>query len=286
MKKSPRSRKRRRRPPENGNFFRVQPKEETMFFSSGTASQPQFFGNQRAQPIRVAQVPATVAKKKDPYLKRQKIKPGHIVTTDTKKLREMIVKALSDSKILSPYISGKLKTLADSKKSPIDVYDPTVFGGKYRKYANARGEKLDPSVSDDKIAETTQGFYEPKDNSIVLKTTSKFCHAMHEVIHSFSDPDWLKGRGGGSDLMEGLTQYFTDIVFSEQLGVECKDHSYGKQLACGKAFASAAGFEKTAQFFFNKDTSALDAVAAHLKMKPKKKLTALGGVCTLLKATP
>ena len=84
--------------------------------------------------------------------------------------------------------------------------------------------------------------------------------------------------------MEGLTQFFTDVVFNEQLGAPCQTHKYGPQLACAKKLVDTAGFDLLARLFFLSDIGKLDDIAKKLGLKGREELRQSGsdGICKKL----
>ena len=126
------------------------------------------------------------------------------------------------------------------------------------------------------------GFYDPP-NAVYLKNRSNYCAAFHETIHSFSLPDalmtWL-----GRDLTEGLTQYFTDVVFEEQTENVCHGHKYGPQLECARKFVNTVDFNNIASLFFG-DLNKLQVIAQKLGVADKDAMRQLksDGICKRLK---
>jgi Domain of unknown function (DUF4157) len=198
-------------------------------------------------------------------------------------VQRIIVDTLSNpNSKLFPYIKDKLKKLKDGK-TKYNIDDPAVFATEYKRHAKRRNFKIDPSVKDEDLVRDIGGFYDPSLNTVFLKTRSNYCHAFHETIHSFSSPDYLITKLG-KDLMEGLTQFFTDVVFEEQVGAACGTHKYGNQLSCARKLVNTAGFDLVARVFFLIDTSKLEDVAKKLGLKDSKELQQLGsdGICKKL----
>ncbi|HJU54663.1 MAG TPA: DUF4157 domain-containing protein [Pyrinomonadaceae bacterium] len=198
-------------------------------------------------------------------------------------VRRILIATLSNPKsALFPYIKDKLKRL-ESGKTKYKIEDVGEFAADYRKHAKRRNAKIDPSIKDKDLVQDIGGFYDPSLMTVFLKTRSNYCHAFHETIHSFSSPDLLLNELGG-DLMEGLTQYFTDIVFTEQVKAVCTTHKYGPQLACARKLVGKIGFPEMASLFFLNDTNKLHNNVAKIGVKDKTELRQLGssGICKKL----
>lgn len=184
-------------------------------------------------------------------------------TIDKKsKVKKIIIETLSlEKSSLYPFIKDKLKTV-EEKLSKEFIFNPEVFGYKYKKINNIR----DPKVNEERVYKTIGGFLDPKTNDIFLHHRSNYCHAFHETLHAISYHKALRNNFG-TEIMEGLTQYFTDIIFKEQTGEVCKTHSYGNQLKCAKkAVDQLGGFNNTASIFFN---GKFDLIVGLAKSKSK-----------------
>ena len=160
-----------------------------------------------------------------------------------------------------PYIKDKMKKLTD-KLSGISIDDPAVFGHKYKKINDIK----DLAVKEETVFQTIGGFIDPKKDDIYLHLRSNYCHAFHEAIHTISFHETFS-KNFGHELMEGMTQYFTDMVFQEQTGDVCKTHSYKKELECAHFFCDKVGFDTTANIFFNNKYNLLGPVFQKLKVK-------------------
>ncbi len=233
----------------------------------------------------IQQQNAPKIQRKDSYLKQEHISSSQIVG-DEDKVKKDIIGAFSnpDSKLYK-YVKDKL-----TKKFSLSIDQTSTFAYKYRKYAEARKIHIDPSIKDEVLVKDIAGFAEPKTSSIYLKTTSNYCDALHEYMHLMSNPDALSSLLG-HNLMEGLTQYFSDILLVEQLGAICTTHEYKDQLKCAKNFVSAlGGFDVAAELFFlnngnilNKVYDILNSKDKHLLIHNPGDLHKLGDLCNYFK---
>jgi hypothetical protein len=205
-------------------------------------------------------------KKDKTVLEKEGITSARIIDNDETDVQKIIQNTLSDSKSkLFPYVKDKLKNLQDGKIK-YNILDPAVFAYKYREYAKKRNSSIDSSTKDEDLVKEIGGFYDPKEQAIYLKTRSNYCDAFHETIHSFSTPIMLSMWLGG-DIMEGLTQFFTDVVLREQLGNVCNTHNYENQLKCATKLVDTFGFDPLARLFFLNDIKILEIIAKKLGLK-------------------
>jgi hypothetical protein len=246
------------------------------------SSEPRRQGLPSSLPAYVAQrSPDRLFRKEDTVLEKEGITDKRVVD-DAADVQKIIIDTLSNpNSKLFPYIKDKLKRLKE--KTKFNIVDPAEFASEYRKHAKRRNFKIDPSVKDEDLVREIGGFFDPSLNAVFLKTRSNYCHAFHETIHSFSSPDYLVIKLG-KDLMEGLTQYFTDVVFEEQVGDVCHTHKYVNQVACAKKLVTTAGFDLVANVFFLIDAGKLEDVAKKLGLKDSSELQQLGsdGICKKL----
>jgi len=212
----------------------------------------------------------------DTYMKKEKIEPTHTIRSDEKAMKTVVTGILSNKgSSLNSYISPKLGGLKDTK---ISIDDNGPFGYAYRKYANKRGEHQPDNVKDEDLASDVRGFYDQDTNTAHVRTRVNYCQLLHETVHSLSNPHFLF-ENVGDMLMEGLTQYFTDIIMKEQMQLAsgavspCKDSStYGPHVACAEQFVSKFGLDKMAKLFFSSDTTVLDTMATRFGYKDAKTL--------------
>ncbi len=228
-----------------------------------------------AQAARVTQAwGVRLARDKDKTVLESEGKTGATTVDEAKEVRRVILATLSDPKSqLYPYIKDKLDKLKPDKTS-YNIEDVPVFAHDYREYAKKRHIAIDPSLKDEDLVRDVGGFYDPAKRAIYLKTRSDYCAAFHETMHSLSTPDALSTFLGGF-LMEGLTQYFTDVVFQEQTQDVCHRHKYGDQLKCATKLVSDMHFDVIARLFFKDDMNVLTAIAAHVGVKDTAALQAL-----------
>jgi hypothetical protein len=233
---------------------------------------------------RAAQPSAVrLARDKDKTVLEGEGKTGGTTVDKATEVRRVILKTLSDPKSqLYPYIKDKLDLLKPEKTS-YNIDDPSVFAGKYRPYAEKRHVHIDPSITDEALVREIGGFYDPSKRAIYLKLRSNYCDAFHETMHSLSSPDALSTFLGGF-LMEGLTQYFTDIVFQEQTQDVCHRHNYGDQLKCATKLVGEMHFDPMAKLFFKGDGNVLTAIAARVGAKDSAGLQAMdsAAICARL----
>ncbi len=163
------------------------------------------------------------------------------------KVRKVILDLLNlNSSALYPYVKNKIKAI-EAKLNKEFKFNTSVFGYHFKKL----NKISDSSVKESEVHKTTGGFVDPATNDIYLHDRSNYCHALHEALHVASHHKGLKSTFG-IDIMEGMTQYFTDIVFKEQTGKECKTHNYASQLKCAvNAVTLLGGFANSAEIFFN-----------------------------------
>jgi hypothetical protein len=224
---------------------------------------------------RVTQPSAVrLARDKDKTILEGEGKTGATTVDKATEVRRIIIKTLSDPKSqLYPYIKGKLDKLKPDKTS-YSIDDPAVFAHDYREHAKKRNIHIDPSVKDEDLVREVGGFYDPAKRAIHLKTRSDYCAAFHETMHSLSSPDALSSNLGGF-LMEGLTQYFTDVAFQEQTQDVCHGHKYGDQLKCATKLVGDMHFDVMARLFFKDDANVFTAIATHIGAKDIAALQAM-----------
>lgn len=240
--------------------------------------------------VHVVQQDDRVQRKKeaDTYMKKEKIEPTHTIRSDEKAMKTVVTGILSNKdSSLHSYMSSKLGGLKDTK---ISIDDNGPFGYAYRKYANKRGEHQPDNVKDEDLALDVRGFYDQDTNTAHVRTRVNYCQLLHETVHSLSNPHFLF-ENVGDMLMEGLTQYFTDIVMKEQMQLAggaaspCKDSSsYGPHVACAEQFVSKFGLDTMAKLFFASDTSVLDTMATRFGYKDAHALAlARSALCARVK---
>jgi len=128
---------------------------------------------------------------------------------------------IETSKILAPYLTGKLAKTSVGKKFTIYGSDEE-FESKAQKLV---GEKPEEGTR-------IGGFYHRPTDSIHLPPRAPFASALHEGVHKYSSP--VVKTQFDQFLNEGITQYFTDRVLGE-FKVEGKaENAYEQQLGCAK----------------------------------------------------
>jgi len=232
--------------------------------------------------------PEEKSKKKPiiPYLKEKNIGTEDIIGPDEGDMRKILVGGLGYSgSSLSKYIAPKMSGF--EKSVTLKIVSDSEFGDAYLPYAKKRhGEEgADPSVPADKRVPDVRGFYDPDSHTVYVRLRVSYCQLFHETIHSFSDPDFLRLHVGRS-AMEGLTQYFTKIVFTEQLGPghECKSNpEYTKYLGCAQKFIGAFGVGPMAELFFNNNTAVIAEMVRRFGLNDEKTFLAVAPTDNLCK---
>jgi hypothetical protein len=113
------------------------------------------------------------------------------------------------------------------------------------------------------IAETG-GFYDRSKDMVNVPSTAQLGSALHEAVHR-SSKGLFKGVYG-KYLNEGVTQYFADVISTDEGVGKFTKHAYGPNLAdAEKLITKAGGVDLVAKVYFKGDA------AAHQKI-----LTALG----------
>jgi hypothetical protein len=200
------------------------------------------------------------------YLDTEKITDAQTVDSETK-VKKVIYETLSEiTSRLYPYIKDKIPVF--KSKAVLHIDDPETFGYKFKKINNQQ------DIKDEDVHKSVQGFVDPKSQyQIYLNTRSKYCHAFHEAIHSISNLNTILAFFG-IFLTEGLTQYFTDVIFLEQTGSKCKSHNYANQLLYASKFVDLNGEDTVAKLFFTQDLAQLNTVAKNFGLKDSSELMA------------
>ena len=92
------------------------------------------------------------------------------------------------------------------------------------------------------------GFYDRPTDTIHLPPNAQFGTALHESIHKYSHV-FLRNTCN-QFLNEGLTQYFADIVLTDQGLPKFMGHEYGRQLACATRFINTYHLDEVAPAYF------------------------------------
>ena len=194
------------------------------------------------------------------YLEEENISDTRTIDSESR-VKEVILKTFANANSkLYKYIKDKIDKFKD--KAVISKDDADVYGHKYNRIN--KGSKW----TDKEVKEHVQGFVDPKHQfNIYLYDRSKYCHAFHEAVHSLSNLPILLQFFGGF-LNEGLTQYFTDIIFTEQIGQQCTTHDYKDQLEYATDLVAFVGEDRMAKIFFlNSFSKELDEAAAAFGLK-------------------
>jgi len=206
------------------------------------------------------QRPANIISPKKTYFKDEGITDAKTVDGVTA-VKKIIVTTLSDSgSVLYPYIKDKLGNLP-AILDKMRITSAAEFGHSYK----ALNHIVDTHPDED-IVNTIQGFTNARTKEIFLYLRSNYCHAFHEAIHTLSYPTAFESHFG-LDTTEGLTQYFTDIIFTEQTGGVCTTHKYQQQLNCATNLIKDFTFEVAAQIFFQGKFNLLQDLAKKLNYK-------------------
>ena len=179
--------------------------------------------------------------------------PKASVKTDTRAnlgqlaLLRTIIEA---SPTLSPYLTAQRAQGAQ----PTDLRNPqnfTIHGSEADLQDAARRTGL--HVPPPPLA--IGGFYDRPTDTIHLPPTAQFGDALHESVHKYSNIH-LRDRCG-TFLNEGLTQYFTDIVLTDQGLQKLTHHAYQQQLACATRFIARFHLGDVARLYFLGDEGPL-----------------------------
>jgi len=185
--------------------------------------------------------------------------------------------ALAESRVLRPYIKGKLRTSAIPGKVTIHDSD-AEFEYSYQKL----NEIKDSPAAIEAQARKVRGFYHRRSGTIHLRPGSNLGHALHEAIHKLASPAFFNFYG--SFFEEGVCQYFTDRIFEEQRLPPMKTHLYGTELACAKRLAAFATPEVLARAYFIDHTVLLSQLTSRLGLDAGrvKDLAQQGKLCDRL----
>ena len=200
---------------------------------------------------------------------RQRAQPHvlkrHGITTDSKvddETPSMIQAALAESLKLRPYLRGKFPALSITKDFTIHAVEDD-FNTAAAEHFNDTTVK----TKDERAAKygTIGGFYDRRHHRIVVRTRTKFGHAVHESMHRVSHPGF---RGFFGDFInEGVTQLMADCLLQEQGLSVVTDHDYGKQLECAKKLVAATNFDSVARAYFYNDTAIRQALIRRFQLK-------------------
>ena len=173
------------------------------------------------------------------------------ITTDSKvndRSPGLIQAALAESIRLRPFLRGRFPASAVNKAF--------VFHAVEDDFNTAIAEHFNDTTVKTKDERTAKygkigGFYDRRNRKIVVRTRSKFGHAVHESMHRVSHPGF---RGFFGDFInEGVTQLMADVLLEEHGLSAVTDHDYGDELACAKKLVTATNFETVARAYFQND---------------------------------
>jgi hypothetical protein len=154
------------------------------------------------------------------------------------------------SPTLSPYLTAQRAQGAQ----PTDLRNKrnfTIHGSDDDLQAAARRTGIAAPPPGKKIG----GFYDRPTDTIHLPPTAEFSDALHESVHKYSHI-LLRDRCG-TFLNEGVTQYFTDIVLTDQGLEKSTHHTYQQQLACATRFVAMFHRDDVALLYFLGDQGTL-----------------------------
>jgi hypothetical protein len=160
------------------------------------------------------------------------------------------------SPTLSPYLTAQPAQGAQ----PTDLRNKrnfTIHGSDDDLQAAARRTGIAAPPPGKKIG----GFYDRPTDTIHLPPTAEFSDALHESVHKYSPSvspraTLLMSRCG-TFLNEGVTQYFADIVLTDQGLEKSTYHAYQQQLACALRFVAMFHMEAVARLYFLGDQGSL-----------------------------
>ncbi|MEO8862524.1 MAG: DUF4157 domain-containing protein [Ginsengibacter sp.] len=203
------------------------------------------------------QRPTNIIYPKQTYFNTEGITDARTVN-GVKAVKKIIIATLSDpASVLYPYIKDKLGNLP-AILDKMRITSAAEFGHSYKSLKH-----IVDTHPDEDVATTVQGFTNAHTKEIYLYLRSNYCHAFHEAIHTLSYPLPIESNFG-LDMMEGLTQYFTDIIFTEQTGGPCTTHNYKAQLVCANALVSDFTRDVAAQIFFQQKFGLLNDLSKKL----------------------
>jgi len=146
--------------------------------------------------------------------------------------------ALAASKLLRPFIGEKLDQGARLKGN-VTYLPQKEFEGAYIAHEKRSGGSVER-------AKNVGGFYNRKQDRVVVPRSANLEALVHEAIHKFSDPSFREIFGSG--LNEGVTQYFTNLLLEEYRLSAGK--AYPNKLIAGAALAQAVGIKDLAIGYF------------------------------------
>jgi hypothetical protein len=204
---------------------------------------------------------ATVALLRQPRsLKNAGVTPASTVDGKT---TARIQAAVEESVFLKPFLKGKFPASAITAKGAFKLHDTDRdFTEAVRKWKNDRD-----NLNEKQLAvkyKDIGGFYDRRTKTMHVRPRASFGHALHEAMHRLS----YAGTLGiwGSDLTEGMTQYFTDCLLKEHGLPPAKDHKYQDELACAQKLVDATTPEMVAGAYFNNDQALQNTLMQRFKL--------------------
>lgn len=154
--------------------------------------------------------------------------PRAEIPIDRKTGPAFVEAAIEGSKVLRPFLTGRLATTSVEKN--FTIYDfREQFEDKERELS--KNTSVNPTIGRPKPTKQIGGFFHRRTDSIHLPPNPKFGHALHEGIHKYSSVATQNALG--VYINEGFTQFFTDEVLTEH-GLGSVSHAYGPNLKCAK----------------------------------------------------
>jgi hypothetical protein len=197
----------------------------------------------RILPKRAAEL-----KERSQYLKKQaesaattaKVEPDTAASATQLALLRTVIEA---SPTLSPYLTQKRAR----GQQPTDLRNAQRFVI-HSSDSDLQDEAKNCHQGEAGPGEKIGGFYCRPTDTIHLPPDAKFGTALHEAIHKYSQLILF----GACDqfLNEGLTQYFADIVLTDQHLRKFTGHLYQKQLECATRFIQAYHLDEVASVYF------------------------------------
>ena len=152
--------------------------------------------------------------------------PGAEMPINSKTGPAFVEAAIEGSKVLRPFLHGKLAKTSVEKN--FKIYDfREQFEAKEKELSGVKS--VNPTIGRAKPTKLTQGFFHRKTDSIHLPPNPHFGHALHEGIHKYSSIALQNALG--VYINEGFTQIFTDDVLAEH-GLGSFSHEYGEHMKC------------------------------------------------------
>ena len=170
--------------------------------------------------------------------------------------------AIEQSRVLKPYIAGKLGKIDISKNYRHYGSDPEFVSA----YLKLNKIVVPFGPQERALTDNVRSFYHRPTDSIHLRPRTHFGQVLLLAITKFSSPGF--GAFFGPSLANGASLYFTNLVLEEQgLGrmksVELKD-----QLSCAKYLVDVAGLSLVGKAYFENHSDLIRHLTTNLSIGP------------------